>query len=552
MTRHIRSGPLGVRVLGAFAAGSVLLLAACSGTAAGKPSATASGAFRLTANTPAPKGDIASFTWALYAEPQSLDYAYAFDYPPNTVLSNVCESLLRWNPDLTVSPGLATGYANPTPTTWVYTIRQGVHFHDGTVLTPADVVASLKRQLDPVVGSYWASVFQYVKSIAQTGTDQVTVTLTRPDSVFNQYLAASPGTIESAATLARDGKNYGNSTDLVNCTGPFSVAAWTPGQNIVLKRFTDYWDPQLQAKAGQVKFVFLQDPNTLVSALQTGGVDGDFGLPPNAYTSLRTSGSGTVYYGINTTVVDVIVSNLTGPLGNLQVRKALMLAIDRKGLVKAGEQGIGDVSNSLAPKTVWAGQSTASVNSMYAGLPQYPYDVAKAKSMAAAAGVHGQKIVIATSPIASDMDVIAAGVAAAAKSIGFDPVIDTITPDNYTALFSSAAARKGIDLIPTFWYESITDPFDGLGILQTGNFSNYGNWSDPAFDALLNKALDTGEVNARTAVEAQMNSIGSDQLPWLPLYTMPTSVFLSNKITGLRPSVDYLYYPWAAQIGAKG
>ncbi len=136
----------------ATAAAACLLLAACSGKASSDPSGspTAGGpAYELTALTPAPKGDLDSFTWSLYAEPLSLSYAYAFDYPPNQVLANVCESLLRWNADLSYSPGLATAFANPTPTTWVYTIRQGVKFHDGATLTADDVVASLSYHLQP-------------------------------------------------------------------------------------------------------------------------------------------------------------------------------------------------------------------------------------------------------------------------------------------------------------------------------------------------------------------------------------------------------------------
>ena len=58
--------------------------------------------FELTALTPAPTGELDSFTWSIHAEPYSLDYAYAFDYPDNQVLANVCESLLRWNADLTI------------------------------------------------------------------------------------------------------------------------------------------------------------------------------------------------------------------------------------------------------------------------------------------------------------------------------------------------------------------------------------------------------------------------------------------------------------------
>ncbi|MFE5693446.1 ABC transporter substrate-binding protein, partial [Streptomyces erythrochromogenes] len=133
----------------ALAAGMLLVTTACtgSGTAGqGKGPATA---FRLTDKTPAAVGDVDSFTWSIYAEPTTIDYAHAYDFPPNQILANVCESLLRWNPDLTTSPNLATSYTNPTPTTWVYQIRPGVRFHDGTTLTADDVVASLRRNIDP-------------------------------------------------------------------------------------------------------------------------------------------------------------------------------------------------------------------------------------------------------------------------------------------------------------------------------------------------------------------------------------------------------------------
>src|SRR5262245_29351696 len=83
-----------------------LAVAACSGTANDTkgPGGDAKAAYALSTSTPSPSGDVDQVTWSLYAEPFSLAYPYAFDYPPNTVLSNVCESLLRWNADLTISP----------------------------------------------------------------------------------------------------------------------------------------------------------------------------------------------------------------------------------------------------------------------------------------------------------------------------------------------------------------------------------------------------------------------------------------------------------------
>ncbi|WP_369229443.1 ABC transporter substrate-binding protein [Streptomyces sp. R21] len=542
------------RFLLALSALCALALTACSGTAdpgGSHGSAGTGAAYKLTAKTPASAGELDSFTWSLFAEPTSIDYAYAFDYPPNTVLANVCESLLRWNPDLTTSPGLASRYANPTPTTWVYTIRSGVHFHDGTTLTADDVVASLRRNLDPKVASYWSYPYRNVKSVDKTGPMQVTVTLSTPDSTFNKYMAASPGTVESAATLKKDGKDYGNPAKGVNCTGPFAFSSWKAGQSLILNRFDGYWAKTLRAKSKQVKFVFLPDATARVNAFETGEVDGGWMVPANSYKKLGSSSAGKLYYGQNTTVADEVVNNLKGPLGKADVRRALLMAIDRKGIIKAGVAGAGEVADSLVTRNNWNASPKSTVDGLLRELPAYPYDPAKAKQLAAKAGVSGQKVVIATSPLDSQTTIITQAVAQAATAIGLKPEIDTISPDKYTALFTDPAARKGIDLFLTFWYTSITDPLDMYGSLQTGAFSNYGKWSNPQFDAALSKAIGTSDPAAHAAAAAKAQQIAMDELPWLPLYTEPVNVFLGKRITGVQPSIDYLYYPWAAEIGAQ-
>ncbi|MFD0074826.1 ABC transporter substrate-binding protein, partial [Streptomyces sp. NPDC127166] len=113
---------------------SFALLAACAGPPKSSTGSTGAGV-KLSASTPPARGEIDSFTWAVYAEPPTLDYTVAFDYPQNTILSNVCESLMRWTPGLTVQPGLARRASNPDPNTWVYDLRAGVRFHDGRVMT---------------------------------------------------------------------------------------------------------------------------------------------------------------------------------------------------------------------------------------------------------------------------------------------------------------------------------------------------------------------------------------------------------------------------------
>lgn len=528
--------------------GAALALSACT---APEPDTDADVDWELTTTTDAPSGDIDSYTWVSYAEPFSLDYVYAFDYADNQVLANVCESLLRLNPDYTLSPGLAESFEHPTPETWVYTIRDGVTFHDGTPLTAADVVASMNRHLDPAVGSSWYSVYQNVVSIERTGDRQVTVTESLPDSQFNLAMGGSAGVIESAATLEASGADYGNSTGGVNCTGPFSLAEWKSGESITLQRYDDYWDDELRARSGEVEFIFMNDSTARVNALKSGEVDGGWMIPMDAVAQLESSGVGDVHFGMSTAVSSLIVSNLDGPLGDLRVRKALLMALDRQGIVDAAAKGYGDVTNALTTESVWVGASDSALESAFEGLEEYPYDLEEAKRLVEEAGAVGEAITYATAPIGSDFNIIAQATAAAAESIGLKATIETVTPNAYTALFSDPSAREGIDLFYTVWYLSSPDPLEMYSVLRSDEFSNYGGWSDPEFDQVVNEAIAIDDPAARSEKTAEAQRIANEQLPWLPLFTGPMPVFVGERITGVAPSIAFLYHPWAATIGAR-
>lgn len=537
------------RSLAVLILGASVMLASCTG---GKADDNNSASYKLTAKTPAPSGEIDSFTWSLYAEPYSLDYTHAFDYPDNQVLSNVCESLLRLNADLSVSPGLAEKWDNPTPTTWVYSIRPGVTFHDGTELTAGDVVASLNRHLDEKVGSFWAASFANVASVKETGDLEVTVTTKIPDTEFNQVMAAAPGVVESAATLAKSGADYGNARTGVNCTGPFSFDSWEAGKGITLKRYESYWNKELKAKSKQVKFVFLADPNTRINAFKSGEVDGGWLVPSNAIDSLSNARNGKVYFGVNTTVVNEVVGDMTGPLGDVRVRRALMMAIDRPALVAAAEQNYAKPTTAMTDRSLWKGEGTKeSSEAAFSGLEDYALDVSAAKKLVEKAGATGEEIVIGTSNLSAGTDVVSQAVAAAATSIGLKPRINTIAPDKYTTLFTDPDARKGLDLFYTAWYLTTGDPLEMYSILRTGHFSNYGNWSNPEFDAIVNKAIGITDPAERAKETAKAQVLANKELPWLPLYEVPTTAWLGSRITGVAPSINYLSFPWAATIGAR-
>ena len=536
--------------LGAAVLIAVTSLTACSG-AGGTPTGSAGADWKLTTTTAKPTGDIDAYSFALYAEPATLDYAYAFDYPDNQVLANVCESLLRLNPDYSLTPGLAKSFANPDPLTWVYEIRDGVTFHDGTPLTAADAVASMQRIMDPQVGSSWFSAYQNVESITQTGPMEVTVKTKIPDSQFNLAMGGSAGVIESAATLAAKGKDYGNSTGGVNCTGPFSLKQWKSGESLTLERYDGYWDKDLRAKSAKVTFSIISDATARVNAMKSGSVDGSWMIPMEAAGQLQASGKGDVLYAPSTATSNLVISNMKGVLGDKRVRQALMMALDRQGILKGASQNIGDVTDVMTTKLVWGSASDAAKKAAFEDITHYKQDVAAAKKLVEEAGATGKELVYVTAPIGNDFSVVSQATMAAAQSIGLKLTIKTVSPAQYTALFSDPSAREGVDLFYTVWYLSSPDALEMYGVLRTGDFSNYGGWSDEEFDKTVNEAVGTMDPAARSVLTAKAQQIANEELPWLPLGSGPLPLFLGKRITGLDPSMAFLYYPWAAQIGKR-
>ncbi|MFD4661269.1 ABC transporter substrate-binding protein [Kitasatospora sp. NPDC058444] len=519
------------------------LVAACSGP----PRGAGQAAVQLSADTPTAKGELDSFTWATYAEPPTLDYVQAFDYPQNTVLSNICESLMRWTPGLTLAPGLAEKAANPDPTTWVYDLRSGVHFHDGTVMTADDVVFSLGRQTNPDNAPAWAQVFQNVDSVTATGPLQVTVKLKQPDSQFPQYMATAAGVVAARAGVEAAGKDYGTSGGL-DCTGPFKLGSWAKGQSIELQRFDDYWGAR--AKSRKVVFSFLTDASARTNAMLTGDVDGGYLIPTESYDRLRKDGPGTLYFGEGLSTVNVNVTSMRGPLGDLRVRQALSLALDRSGFVRTGLAGAGTVTGSLTTRAAWGTAPDEVRRTAFDGLTPTAQDIDKAKALVKEAGASGRTIVMATSSIGQDVSLLATAVQAAGARIGLDVQLKTIAPNAFTALFTDPKAREGIDLFPETYYDSITDPLDLLVNFRTGAYQNFAGYSDKAYDDLVDQATAEYDPARRGAIEAKLQQTASQQLLWIPVAEWPTAVFLNKRITGAPTTIAYMYYPWAADVGA--
>lgn len=505
----------------------------------------------LVSDTPEAAGEIDSVKWALGSEPSTLDWVYSYDYPPNTVLSNVCESLLRIDSDFAVSPGLAESYEQVDPTTWEYQIRSGVTFHDGSPMTAEDVAFSLNRHMDPDVGSYWGGFFVNVESIEATDDQTVTVKLARPDAVINQMLAVAGGVVEQESFVREAGADYGTPDGGINCTGPFQLEEWSKGESIRLSRFDGYWDPENAALAQTFEFGFIRDSAAKTNALLSGEVDGTFAVAPETIDKLESSGVGNLYYGPNTATNNLTVANLDGPLADVRIRRALSLALDREGYIEAALNSVGEPSRAVASKLTWgSGEAAEIYEAAWGDLPSVEQDVEEAKRLVEEAGAPSDPIVVAAVTSNASARVLANEVQAAGERIGLEVTIKPITTDAYSALFGDPEAREGVDLFSNNWYADVADPLVIYVNWQSDNFANYARWENAEYDALVQEALAEYDPVKRAELVTQLQEIATEEMLWLPVVQAPNTVFMNKRITGAPATNAYLYFPWAAKVGA--
>ena len=504
----------------------------------------------LVATTPPGTKQVSSVTWAVYRDVNSLDPAFAFDYPENTAISLMCESLLRQQPDGSVAPGLAT-VAYPSPTKIVFTIRPGAAFWDGHPVTPADVVYSLQRQMSPAVGGFYGQAFSRVASIAATGADQVTISLKQQDYWLPGELASMGGVIIEKAFAQKEGKNYGTPAGSIMCSGAYELKSWAPGAGVTAVVSKTYWDHSVHPMVQQFVIKGVPDATSFTSGMLTGAIQGSYYGGLSTLSQLRASKNVKVYQGPGWETDAFVVSATSGPLANVKVRQALSLALDRKSVIKTVYEGAALMPHWLAnPGTFGYGEQV--FNAAYDSSPVMSQNLAAARKLVQQAGVAGQTITIGTTSQIPSIAAETGAYQAAAAAIGLNVSLKSVSANDYINFFTSPQARKGVDGFITVNYGDYADPAALLStIVAPGGSQNYDNFSDPQITSLLNQARGTASPDARARLVARAEERAAQQLPWIP-NTQPTSVLTLNaSLTGAIGSFAYMFAPWADTLGGK-
>jgi len=501
----------------------------------------------LVTTSPERSAPVEEVSWLLGGEPAGFDTDRAGGDSEDTVVANVCERLFMQNPDLTVTPWLATEFEQ-SDETLVLTLRDDVTFHDGSPVTADDVVYSLQRHAEE--GNEEADEFANVSAIRKSAENEVTLELKRPDSQIVAALAGDAGIVLSQETVQSQGQDYGTPGSEDACSGPYRIANWSAGSSLTVEKYADYWNEDFTGGPERVTFRWAESAAT-VNTLQAGEADGTYLSSPSLVPVLADVDSLELYFGPSTMVYSLVPTH-RGIMTNPDVRKALSLALDRTGIAQAAFQGYAEPARLPVGAGAW-GYEKAAFEAAYENVeavPASPTDeqVEQAKALVEEADAAGETVIVASdgSPYRT---VMTNAVKSAGEKIGLDVEIETFSEAAFDEFYGDASARAAVDLVPVGWYISKADPTGFYDNMVSGGGNNWIDFSSETYDEAVAQAQATTDPAERAEHVLAVQNEFMEQMLWIPVAEVPNTLVLNDELTGAPVSVAYLNYPWAAELG---
>lgn len=420
-------------------------------------------------------------------------------------------------------PRLAESWRLVDPLTWEFRLRSGVRFHDGSLFSSQDVVWSFERAMR--IERSPSSFARYIAGVRVVAIDDRTLRLVTdaPKPLLLYDLAyVMIGSWRTPAETTTEDFNRGR---FVNGTGPYRFAGWSPSERLRLERHDGYWGER--AAWPQVEERTIADDAVRVAALLAGDVDAVNTVPPTGVESLRGRGEIAIAAVPSTTTLvlalDVVrpespfvtardgTALARNPLRDVRVRRALSLAIPREAIAERVMVGTAMPAAQLA---------APGLHGASAGIAVEPYDLARARELLREAGwAEGFRLVLHVDANGFLRDtVVAQAIAQAWSRLGLAVEVQSLASQIYFARaarqeFSAMLAAQG-GITANVPLRSLVATFDERRGSGTTNRMRYSN---PLFDAALERAMETMEEGARLAAFDAANRIVAQEMPVIPI-----------------------------------
>ena len=516
--------------------GTLLLSTGCGSSDTPKDSAASA---NVSAKNIGSEKDDDNLVFSYKDEINNIDIIHAYSIDNNAITTAIAEQLFYYDKDSQIQKGLVEKEEKPADNIYVYDIKQNVVFSDGTPLTADDVVFSLDRQRDSEAPGELAWMFENVESIEKTGDYQVTVKLKHPDATWPYAMATTASLVISKAYAEQHKDDLGTAEGGLVGSGPYVISSWKQGSEIVLKKNENYWDKSLELDFDTVTFKFINDVSVSKVALETGDVDVITSLTVDSADELEKSENVNVqaidYYG----QTFLSFNNSREPFNDVNVRKAISYAIDKKAIVDSVYYGkYAGIANALP-----FGDSIVTVEKdewtdFFTNVEKYSYDIEKAKEYLAKSSVpDGFTSKLVYSSTNTEHESVALVIQQNLKDIGINIELEAIPPTEINTLRYGGSETRDYDLMITLWVSDYPDPVGVISpmFVSSNTVSGGSNWVEyrsndyDKYMELQGKELDT-KKRAKYLQDAL--TVFADDIP---SYT----IFYQYGLFGTSSRIDY-------------
>ncbi len=473
---------------------------------------------------------VITVNWA--TEPPSLDPGLASDTTSANILLNIMDPLIKLDDDLNPVPSAAESFeTSEDGKTVTFVLRDDLKWTNGDPVVAGDFEYAWKRTVSPELAADYAYQFYGIvgaqeynscdakkddcaaladkMGVKAVDDKTLEVTLTTPQPWFIQQVAHHSFLAVNKKVVDQFGDKWTEAANIVT-NGPFRLENWQHSQAIDIVKW-DEWRDAESVKLTRVNGRMIEDGTTAVQAFEAGEVDVNDALPPDEIPRLRETetydqypGLGTYYYGFN-------VKKIT----DVTLRRALSLAIDRWSIIDNIAQ------EDQLPTTGFTPEGMPGFDTINPNSPWQPEtaDMEQAKELMSkvANPVTNLNLYINDSPGHRE---IAVAVQAAWKELGIDSTIKQQEFQQYLE-FLGPPPNQDVGVYRLGWIGDFVDAINFLELWTCESGNNSTNYCNKEFDALIEKARNTPDNDARYELYAQAEEIlgGEDgDMPVMPIY----------------------------------
>ena len=445
---------------------------------------------------------------------------------------NLYDTLTRWDTSLQLQPGLATSWKNVNETTWEFTLRQGVKFHDGAPLTAEDVKATLERNLQPGK-TVVTPGFTTIEAVQIASPTVIRIITKKPDPLIAVRMAQMGSQILPARLTTDDGVKELARRPIG--TGAYRFVEWVKDERLVMEANRDWWGWEGKPPAiERVVWKPIPDDFPRIVALEKGEADVITNVPPDRMKSIA-DGRATRLVTVQATRYVVLSMNTTQPpLSDKRVRQAMHYALDVPAIVKNLYAGMGKPFSGGVADTDFG---------YNAALKPYPYDPGKAKALLTQAGYGGGvdlTVHAGTGTMVNDKALIETIVDMWSR-VGIRGRIEMMEMGARQRMNNERAVPPS-GLLLGNPQSTLLDADGSLWRIfhPTGFNGKYWIGSQPGqrFHDLMEQARYSLDPKKRKALYAEATAIIHEEKPWLELF-QEVVVYGTSRRVAFKPRADY-------------